>query len=82
MVNGPRAKDYGHPMEDAERWAAIASSATGLEIKPEHFPIVMIAVKLSRLHHTPGHRDSLVDIAGYSRVAEMIHERMDERDQD
>ena len=31
----------------------------------------MIAVKLSRLCHTPNHRDSIVDIAGYSNCYAM-----------
>jgi hypothetical protein len=37
---------------------------------------MQILVKISRLVETPGHYDSLVDIAGYARVANMIDEVM------
>lgn len=74
ITQGARAETYGSVVDNAESWAEIVRASTGLEVEPHHFPIMMIAVKLSRLAATPElyERDSVVDIAGYSRVAEMI----------
>lgn len=76
IVEGDRQDAYGSALEDATRWAQIVSALTGLDVLPEHFPLVMLAVKLSRAAQAPGcyHRDSFVDIAGYARVAEKIIE--------
>ncbi len=35
-------------------------------IKPSDVAVLMILVKVARLAQTPGHRDSLLDIAGYA----------------
>lgn len=76
LTSRDRVEEYGEALPDAERFAAMASAITGLEIKPEHFPLLMMAVKLSRTSQAPDgyHRDSLVDIAGYARVAERLHD--------
>jgi hypothetical protein len=69
-----RREKYGHPFDDAQRFSQIASAATGLEILPRHLPVIMIALKLSRMFQSPYYRDNMVDIAGYARVLEMIFE--------
>lgn len=76
ITGGDRQVAYGSAKADAERFAKIASAVTGLPIKPEHFPLLMIAVKLSRASQGKWHRDSIVDIAGYARVAEKIHDEV------
>ena len=75
--SGERRRDYGSPLQDAERVAQMASAITGLAIKAEHVPLIMIAVKLSRQSNAPK-RDNLVDIAGYARVAEIPWDEKDE----
>jgi hypothetical protein len=76
LTGGDRAKAYGEALPQAERFAQIASAITGCEIKPEHFPLLMIAVKLSR--EAGAHkRDNLVDIAGYARVAEKLRDELE-----
>jgi hypothetical protein len=85
ITSQDRAKSYGSALADARRWAQVCSALTGLDLRPEHFPLVMLAVKLSRLSQSSGcwHRDSAVDIAGYARVAEkMFNERCEEDDVD
>jgi len=74
IMDDHREPTYGPPAEDAARWAALFAAVTGLDIRPEHFPLAQICVKLSRLGAAPRHwhRDSYVDIAGYARVAEAI----------
>lgn len=76
ITDRDRAEAYGDAREHAERFAAIAAAATGLHILPEHFPVLLISLKLARAGQAPEcwHRDSYVDIAGYARVAEKIHE--------
>lgn len=83
ITGGDRQQAYGAALPDARRWAAVFGVLTGLDVQPEHFPLAMLAVKMSRLSQSPGcyHRDSVVDIAGYARVAEKIaDEARDEAD--
>lgn len=79
LTSDDRQASYGPPHEDAARFAQIASAATGLDIRPEHYPALMIAAKLARNAHS-FKRDNLVDIAGYCRVAERIHDAELSRD--
>lgn len=72
ITEGDRAQAYGDALADAQRFAQIASAVTGLNIEAKHFPLIMLAVKLSRASQGGWHRDSWVDIAGYARVAEKI----------
>lgn len=72
LTAGARARAYGDAEANAQRFARIASAVTGLDVKPEHLPMLMIALKLARIAETPGHRDSWVDIAGYAQVADLI----------
>ncbi len=78
LVIGDRQTDYGHPADDFARSAAMMSQVLSKKLKvpiePEDVPLLMIAVKLSRLVN--GHkRDSLVDIAGYALTCQMVHDR-------
>lgn len=73
IVNGPRQKDYGHPLDDFSKTAAMWGPifADGV-VTAEKVALAMICVKMSRLLNTPGHRDSQVDIAGYIQTYEMV----------
>lgn len=69
LVDGDRGEAYGEPVDDFARTAGIAT-ALGIPLRPEQVPLLMIAVKLSRLAETPTKRDSVVDIAGYALTYE------------
>lgn len=75
LTGGERAQAYGSALADAQRAASILAALTGWDVRPEQWPLVMLTLKLSRLSQAPEcwHRDSAVDLAGYARVAEMVH---------
>ena len=66
LVYGDRRGDYGRPVEDFRRSAAIMSTILGVRVAPEKVPLLMIAVKLSRLAANPRKRDSVTDMCGYA----------------
>ena len=75
LTSGDRDGTYGHPYVDYTRTAQLWSGILGAEVTAEQAILCMIAVKLSRLCHSPGHRDSIVDIAGYARCYERVTDR-------
>lgn len=72
IVNGPRAKDYGHPLDNYSRLAKLCEPILGIPITPEQMALIMVQVKVARLLTTPDHRDSQVDGAGYFSVYSKI----------
>lgn len=75
LVYGDRGADYGHPLDDCTRTAALWSTILGNPVTAEQAILCMVAVKMSRLCHSYK-RDSAVDIAGY---AECLVRVADER---
>lgn len=75
LVHGARGADYGPPLDDFSRTAAMWSAILGVPVTAEQVGLCMIAVKLSRLCNSMK-RDSLVDIAGYAEAVQMV---IDER---
>lgn len=64
---GSRNATYGSPTQDFERTAALWS--VYLErldpLSPHDVAAMMVLLKISRLVHSPNHRDSWLDLAGY-----------------
>lgn len=84
LVHGDRGNDYGHPADDLGRTAAIWSGIFGMTFTAEMVALAMIGVKTSRLMNSLSrgqrpHHDSVVDIAGYAEVINMIDERRADR---
>ena len=86
VVSEDRNNSYGPADKDFARTAGILNSlgfrfetTEGLSqpLQNYHIPILMMAVKMSRLVHNPEcyHVDSLVDIAGYVKTAGIVHQQ-------
>lgn len=76
LVFGDRRESYNNPLSDFGRTKGIVNAVfqhkLRAEFTEEDVAIFMIAVKLSRLTNKPDHRDSLVDIIGYSLCYEWL----------
>jgi hypothetical protein len=66
-----RREQYGPPAEHFQQVARRWSSTLGTAVRPEQVLLCQLDLKLVRLTHDPGHRDSLVDLIGYSML---LHE--------
>ena len=66
-----RRQQYGPPAEHFEQVARRWSLTVGTSVMPEQVLLCQLELKLARLAHDPGHRDSLVDLIGYTLL---LHE--------
>lgn len=84
LTHGPRRADYGHPLDDYSRTAAIATALLshklrdGEQISAADMALLMVGVKLSRQVNHPK-RDNMVDAAGYAWVAQECHDEAGRR---
>ena len=78
LVHGDRGKDYGHPFDDLGRTAAMWTALLGVPVTAEKVAMCMVALKLSRLCNEYK-RDSVVDVAGYAEVLDMVHQERGKR---
>lgn len=72
LTHGPRLADYGHPLDDYSRTAAIVSAMLAHKLRApitaHEMALAMCCVKLSREMNFQK-RDNLTDLAGYAWVA-------------
>ena len=66
LISGQRDADYGSPEQSFTRIADYWSNYLWKQITAGDFAVMMILLKESRLSHSQGHIDSLLDIAGYA----------------
>ncbi len=82
LVAGDRQWAYDHPKDNCTRigqiWGIILERDS---IPPETVGLMMVGLKMARQMYKPN-RDNLVDIAGYSRVIDMILEPPKQYDPD
>jgi hypothetical protein len=69
LTHGDRDKNYGTPLVNHQRIAAIWSVILGLEITPSQVALCMAGVKIARLVESPEHADSFIDGAAYFAIA-------------
>jgi len=63
-----RADAYGPVALSTELIAARWSITLGRPVTPAEVVLCMIDLKLARLRHDPGHRDSITDVIGYAAL--------------
>lgn len=82
LTHGDRRADYGHPLDDYTRTAALVSALLAHKLKEsltaDEMALAMVCVKLSRQIHRPK-RDNTVDGAGYFWVAQECRDEADRR---
>lgn len=71
LINGDRRDTYGSASESFGRIAGLWSAYLGRTVTPLDVANLMILLKVSRTKGT-FHRDSYVDIGGYSALAEQL----------
>ena len=72
VSTGQRCDDYGTARDNLGRTAGLMNAyLDGLDrpLEISDVAALMILVKVSRLHRSPTHYDTLVDIAGYASAA-------------
>lgn len=72
ITTGPRANAYGHASVNLGRTARLMDAyLDGLDrpLTAGDVAALMICVKLARLHQSPDHYDTLLDVAGYASAA-------------
>lgn len=77
IVGGARTEAYGHPFDNFTQTGRLWAPILGLEeVTPQQVALCMIAAKISRETHMP-QRDNRVDMAGYAKALDMVHQRME-----
>lgn len=78
IINGARADQYGGAEDNFQRiadlWNGHLAGRKPGPLDPHDVALMMILMKVARLQHSPGHRDSVVDIAGYAGCIEKMWE--------
>lgn len=72
ITTGARANAYGHASENLQRTARLMNAyldGMNRELTIGDVAALMVCVKLARLHQSPDHYDSLLDVAGYMSAA-------------
>ena len=79
VVNGARAREYGSVRANFEMIANLWSDYLETEVFSHDVAHMMMLLKIAR-GKKGYHRDCLVDLAGYSRCAEMLHDSYENED--
>ena len=77
IIYGDREQTYGDPGINCRRIASIWSVVLGVPVSAEQVCLCMVGMKLARLVHTIDHKDSQIDLCGYTALLERIqgHEK-------
>lgn len=79
LVGGDRQDDYGHPLDCCDRIGRLWSVALGIDVPAEKVAECLGLMKYARLQQ--GYkRDTVVDIAGYAQVLQMIVDERERRE--
>jgi hypothetical protein len=73
VIYGDRESTYGDPGKNLRTIASMWSAYLDKELTYQDVCNMMVLMKVSRLKNTPNHRDSLVDIAGYTALQDRVN---------
>lgn len=80
LVNGPRQRDYGHPISDFTRTGKIWGAILGTDpVPPDKVGLCMVGLKLSREVNRPK-TDNRRDGAGYWGTVDLVMEALGKKD--
>lgn len=68
LIHGDRAEQYGDAQQSFENIADIWSVVVGAPVTTKQVALMLAGLKLARLAHDTGHRDSWVDLIGYAAL--------------
>ena len=68
LIHGDRAEQYGDAQQSFENIADIWSVIIGAPVTTKQVALMLAGLKLARLAHDTGHRDSWVDLIGYAAL--------------
>lgn len=71
-ISGERQAEYGDAQENFERIATIWEAIFGHGVTEAQVALCMAGVKIARLSHSQGHKDSWVDLAGYAALGSEV----------
>jgi hypothetical protein len=68
LTHGDRNQNYGSPLTNHQRIAALWSIWLETEITPAQAAMCLALVKVARLIESPQHEDSPIDLAAYAAI--------------
>lgn len=71
IIHGPRRTDYGHPLDNHTRTAALWAAYLGVAITPEQVCFLNVLQKVARSQQAIT-RDTLTDICGFAGNIELV----------
>lgn len=72
IIYGDREKTYGEPDKNLKVIGDLWTAYTGTELNAHDVCNMMALLKIARLKNSPDHRDSKVDVIGYT----LLHDRI------
>ena len=69
-----RGTVYGHVFYNMDRTAKLVSAYLDFPLMPHDICVINILQKISRLQESPGHLDSLIDIAAYTAIYKTVYD--------
>lgn len=79
LTDGARNKDYGHPVENHEQIARLASEMTGKSLSASDVVLVQMATKLARMRVSPLKEDHYHDLMAYTGILHECREAEDRK---